>query len=212
MVRKESDKEDTEEGEDDWLYELLSELAKSDEETESEEEDEEEKDAKEEEVIEEDEGETFFIATVFGGKKTINDEIPAKCADPGPCLVTCKIRGVEIRGCMCDPGAFRSVMPFALYELLDLGPLKKSNEPRIKNEKDKGLRNTPPHEKKKKKKEPMNSVKKKKKFEEDEASKKFEIKCANVDDLIGKLKAFKGALHTNKDLDTHLVQEHSKWK
>ncbi|MED6224555.1 hypothetical protein PIB30_085245 [Stylosanthes scabra] len=29
---------------------------------------------------------------------------------------------------MCDPGASESVMSFELYELLDLGPLKKSKE------------------------------------------------------------------------------------
>ncbi|MED6114614.1 hypothetical protein PIB30_079050 [Stylosanthes scabra] len=91
MVQKENDKEDKEEGEDDWLYELLSELAKSDEsegEVESEGEDEEEsaedeeESAEEEEVIDEDEDETFFIATVFGGNKAVKDEIPAKCVDP----------------------------------------------------------------------------------------------------------------------------------
>ncbi|MED6125215.1 hypothetical protein PIB30_066567 [Stylosanthes scabra] len=37
-------------------------------------------------------------------------------------------------------------------------------------------------------------------------------RCASVDDLIDKLKAFKGALHNNKELNTHLVQDHSKWK
>ncbi|MED6221827.1 hypothetical protein PIB30_058391 [Stylosanthes scabra] len=94
MVRKESDEEDKEEGQDNWLYELLFELAKSDEsdeEAESEGEDEEEENAKEEEVIDEDEDETYFIAMMFGGNKAVKDEIPAKCADTGPCLVTCKI-------------------------------------------------------------------------------------------------------------------------
>ncbi|MED6147001.1 hypothetical protein PIB30_039959 [Stylosanthes scabra] len=88
-------------------------------------------------------------------------------------------------------------------------------------EKEKGSRNTPPHVKKKKKKEPVKFAKKKrkheegsskKKFEEDKARKKIELNCASVDDLISKLKAFKGALHNNKSLNTHLVQEHSKWK
>ncbi|MED6211749.1 hypothetical protein PIB30_076606 [Stylosanthes scabra] len=100
MVPKESDEEDKEEGEDDWLYELLSKLAKLyelDEEEKSEEEDnEEEEDMGEKEMEGEDADEAFFITTVFGGNKAVKEEIPAKCADPGPSLVTCKIRGVEI--------------------------------------------------------------------------------------------------------------------
>ncbi|MED6112647.1 hypothetical protein PIB30_063494 [Stylosanthes scabra] len=46
---------------------------------------------------EEDEEKTFFIATVFGGNKVVKNEISAKCTDPGPSLVTYKIRGVEVR-------------------------------------------------------------------------------------------------------------------
>ncbi|MED6210424.1 hypothetical protein PIB30_064008 [Stylosanthes scabra] len=49
------------------------------------------------------------------------------------------------------------------------------------------------------------------KFEEDKARKKIELKCANVDDLVIKLKTFKGALHNNTCLETHLVQDQSKW-
>ncbi|MED6172856.1 hypothetical protein PIB30_053785 [Stylosanthes scabra] len=124
-VESNGDEEDEEEG-DDWLYELLVELANSN--NSDKEEDCEEVDDEEEEAEEEDEDETFFIATVYGGNKAVKEEIPAKCADPGPCLVTCKIRGIEIPECMCDPGACGSVMPFELYETLDLKPLKKSNE------------------------------------------------------------------------------------
>ncbi|MED6213628.1 hypothetical protein PIB30_095198 [Stylosanthes scabra] len=116
MVRKERDEE---EEENNWLYELLAELAKLDES--DEEEDEEEEDETEEVVKEEDDDEAFFIATVYGGKKVEEEEIPVKCEDPGPCLVTCKIRGLEIPECMCDHGACGSVMPFELYETLDLG-------------------------------------------------------------------------------------------
>ncbi|MED6128688.1 hypothetical protein PIB30_100411 [Stylosanthes scabra] len=54
--------------------------------------------------------------------------MPVKCEDPGPCLVTSKIREVDIPECLCDPGACGNVMPYALYETLDLGPLKKSKE------------------------------------------------------------------------------------
>ncbi|MED6197472.1 hypothetical protein PIB30_056779 [Stylosanthes scabra] len=88
-------------------------------------------------------------------------------------------------------------------------------------EKGKGLRNSPPQVRKKKRKESEKFDKKvrnheegssKGKFEEDKARKKIELKYASVDDLISKLKAFKGALHNNKSLNTHLVQDHSKWK
>ncbi|MED6137412.1 hypothetical protein PIB30_064808 [Stylosanthes scabra] len=115
------------------LTELLTKRSDG-EESNDEEEDEEKEGNVSEEVMEEseneeeNEGETFFIATVFGGNKVVKNEIPAKCTDPGPSLVTCKIRGVEVRECMRDPGACRSVMPYELYELLDLGPLKKTNE------------------------------------------------------------------------------------
>ncbi|MED6132347.1 hypothetical protein PIB30_018185 [Stylosanthes scabra] len=56
------------------------------------------------------------------------EELPAKHEDPGACLVTCKIRGVDIHECLCDPGACRNIMPHELYDTLDLGPLKKSKE------------------------------------------------------------------------------------
>ncbi|MED6225749.1 hypothetical protein PIB30_096704, partial [Stylosanthes scabra] len=35
---------------------------------------------------------------------------------------------MDILDCLCDPGACGSVMPFELYDALDLGPFKKSNE------------------------------------------------------------------------------------
>ncbi|MED6200054.1 hypothetical protein PIB30_081578 [Stylosanthes scabra] len=97
---------------------------------------------------------------------------------------------------------------------------KRGEDSRSKIEKGKGLRNTTPV-RKKKRKEMVKFVKKGRKhekgspngkFEEDKAREKIELKCASVDDLISKLKAFKGALHNNKSLNTHLVQDHSKWK
>ncbi|MED6127300.1 hypothetical protein PIB30_086784 [Stylosanthes scabra] len=54
--------------------------------------------------------------------------MPIKCEDPSPCLVTSKIWGVDIPECLCDPGACGNVVPYALFETLDLGPLKKSKE------------------------------------------------------------------------------------
>ncbi|MED6115579.1 hypothetical protein PIB30_091985, partial [Stylosanthes scabra] len=94
------------------------------EEVESETKEEDEKEASEEN----DKGKTFFIATLFSEGKTMKKEIPVKCDDPGPCTVTCKIRGVDIPDCLCDPRACGNVMPFEVYETLDLSPLKKSRE------------------------------------------------------------------------------------
>ncbi|MED6152260.1 hypothetical protein PIB30_090224 [Stylosanthes scabra] len=74
-----------------------------------------------------DKGKIFFINTLFKEKKN-EEEVPIKCEDPGQCLVTCKIRGVSISDCLCDPGACENIMPFEVYELSDLGPLKKSRE------------------------------------------------------------------------------------
>ncbi|XP_025647647.1 uncharacterized protein [Arachis hypogaea] len=50
--------------------------------------------------------------------------IPKKCGDPGPCLVTCTIDGVQFIDCMCDLGACVSVMPLSIYHVLKLPPLK----------------------------------------------------------------------------------------
>ncbi|MED6213422.1 hypothetical protein PIB30_093168 [Stylosanthes scabra] len=84
----------------------------------SEEENEEDSDGDEDESEEEEENEdcsdkAFFIATLFNNKR-VKEEIPAKCEDPGPCLVTCKIKHEVVRECLCDPGACSSVMPDTL--------------------------------------------------------------------------------------------------
>nr|XP_025635981.1 uncharacterized protein LOC112730084 [Arachis hypogaea] len=52
--------------------------------------------------------------------------IPEKCVDPGPCLVSCVIDGVQFIDCMCDLGAYVSIMPLSVYHLLKLPPLKRS--------------------------------------------------------------------------------------
>ncbi|MED6224586.1 hypothetical protein PIB30_085509 [Stylosanthes scabra] len=132
------DEAEDEEGENNWLYELLKILANSDESDyeeedeniEEESEEESDKEEEESELAEEkdrEKGKIFFIDTLFKEKKS-EEEIPIKCEDPVPCLVTSKIRGVSISDCLCDPGAGRNIMPFEVYELLDLGPLKKSRE------------------------------------------------------------------------------------
>ncbi|MED6214024.1 hypothetical protein PIB30_098968 [Stylosanthes scabra] len=126
QVEEEEDEIEDEDNENDWLYELLKKLANSDDdeedkgsEDESEEEDGdestekgsedkfvEEGDQTEEEAREEDKdkGNIFFINTLF------------------------KIQGISIPYCLCDLGACGNIMPFEVYELLDLGPLKKSKE------------------------------------------------------------------------------------
>ncbi|XP_020972536.1 uncharacterized protein LOC110269193 [Arachis ipaensis] len=52
------------------------------------------------------------------------DDVPEKCGDPDPCLVTCTIDGVEFVDSMCDLGACVSIMPLSVYEVLKLPPLK----------------------------------------------------------------------------------------
>ncbi|MED6152380.1 hypothetical protein PIB30_091512 [Stylosanthes scabra] len=148
MNNEEEDEVEDEEGENDLLYELLKESTDSnneeDEESEDESEEEdkdesaeedsedkfvEEGDQAEEEVREDDrdKGKIFIINTLFKEKRN-EEEVPIKCGDLGPCLVTCRIRGVSIPDCLCDPGACGNIMPFEVYELLDLGPLKMSRE------------------------------------------------------------------------------------
>ncbi|MED6226569.1 hypothetical protein PIB30_105140, partial [Stylosanthes scabra] len=105
MVHNENDEEVEEEDDDDWLYELLAKLADSDGSDDEEVEEEPEKEVDDEVVEEETKGETFFIATIFRRNEVKETEMPVKCEDPGPCLVTSKIRGVDIPECLCDPGA-----------------------------------------------------------------------------------------------------------
>ncbi|XP_025678069.1 uncharacterized protein [Arachis hypogaea] len=56
----------------------------------------------------------------------ISSQIPEKCNDPGPCLVTCLIGGMKFMDCMCDLGACVSIMPLPIYERLNLPLLKRS--------------------------------------------------------------------------------------
>ncbi|MED6198688.1 hypothetical protein PIB30_068942 [Stylosanthes scabra] len=103
----EEDEDENKEGNVSWWYNLLAQLVDFDDEEsedESEEEDEdgsaeedsEDKSAEEEDQTEEEESEdeeevynkrTSFIATIFNNKE-IKEEVPIKCEDPGPCLVT----------------------------------------------------------------------------------------------------------------------------
>ncbi|MED6165513.1 hypothetical protein PIB30_100237, partial [Stylosanthes scabra] len=148
-AKGEKEEDENEEGSVSWWYNLLAQLVDSDDEEdeesrdESEEEDEDESTvdsedeyAEEEEQTEEEESEdeeevynkrTSFIVTLFNNKE-IKEEVPVKCEDRGPCLVPCRIKGVEVRECLCDPGACSNVMPYELYKFLKLGTLKKTKE------------------------------------------------------------------------------------
>ncbi|MED6140076.1 hypothetical protein PIB30_089749, partial [Stylosanthes scabra] len=83
-----SDDEEDEESEDESEEEDEDESTKED----SEDEFVDEGDQAEEEAREEDrdKGKIFFINTFFKEQKN-EEEVPIKCEDPGPCLVTCKI-------------------------------------------------------------------------------------------------------------------------
>ncbi|XP_016206611.1 uncharacterized protein LOC107646987 [Arachis ipaensis] len=52
--------------------------------------------------------------------------IPEKCGDPDPCMVTCTIGEVQFVDCICDLGAFVSIMPLLVYDALKLPPLRRS--------------------------------------------------------------------------------------
>ncbi|XP_057739951.1 uncharacterized protein LOC130957072 [Arachis stenosperma] len=54
------------------------------------------------------------------------DGVLEKCGDPGPCLVTCTIDGVQFVDCLCDLGACVSIMPLSVYEVLKLLLSKRS--------------------------------------------------------------------------------------
>ncbi|MED6139075.1 hypothetical protein PIB30_080455 [Stylosanthes scabra] len=218
MVHNENDEEEDEEDDDDWLYGLLAELEDSDHDSNDDEvEEEPERGVDDERVEEETKGETFFIATIFRGNEVKETEMPVKCEDPGPCLVTSKIRGVDIPECLCDSGACGNIMPYALYETLDLGPLKKSKEvfttvdasivtfeiepeKLLRSEKrkeaenpkndafmEKGLRIAPPQLKKKRKKVPLNLERKKEKKKKKQEEGKSEKKVVLQCSSFGKL-------------------------
>ncbi|XP_015963123.1 uncharacterized protein LOC107487055 [Arachis duranensis] len=57
---------------------------------------------------------------------TLMGDIPEKYSDPCPCMVTCTIQGVQFFYCMCDLGAYVSIMPLSIYDALRLPPVKRS--------------------------------------------------------------------------------------
>ncbi|XP_057745546.1 uncharacterized protein LOC130963450 [Arachis stenosperma] len=57
---------------------------------------------------------------------TLMGALSEKCGDPGPCMVTCTVGGVQFINCMCDLGACVSIMSLSVYRTLKLPPLKRS--------------------------------------------------------------------------------------
>ncbi|MED6225614.1 hypothetical protein PIB30_095376, partial [Stylosanthes scabra] len=55
-----------------------------------------------------DKEEEFFITTIYGGNEEKPEDLPEKCADPGPYFMTCKIGKVYVPDCLCDPGGCAS--------------------------------------------------------------------------------------------------------
>ena len=53
----------------------------------------------------------------------IQRKLPPKCQDPGMFNVSCKIGKVNA---MLDLGASINIMPYSLYQSLNVGPLKKT--------------------------------------------------------------------------------------
>ncbi|KAL0453964.1 UNVERIFIED_CONTAM: hypothetical protein Slati_1374500 [Sesamum latifolium] len=52
-------------------------------------------------------------------------KLPPKCKDPGTFSIPCKIENVRIEK-LCDLGASINIMPLAIYESLNVGPLKET--------------------------------------------------------------------------------------
>ncbi|MED6112305.1 hypothetical protein PIB30_060462 [Stylosanthes scabra] len=114
-------------------------------------------------------------------------------------------------------------MPYALYETLDLGPLKKSKEvfttvdasivsvAGIADNVMDGKKESSKPAKKKKQHEEV-KTRKKKKHEEDVDGGRIALKCSSLGNFLGKLKKIGKAFRNNKKIDAHLVKDQSKWK
>ncbi|MED6225094.1 hypothetical protein PIB30_090456 [Stylosanthes scabra] len=207
-----------EEGENDWLDELLKELANSDESDDEEEdenieeESEEESDDEEEEseLVEEedindwDKGNIFFINTLFKEKKS-EEEIPIKYIPSNASTKTSEEKNLALQ--------------MGNAEVRKESPGRKAKirrKPRGRVSNKKGTRDAPTQSKVKKKKVSLNTEKEKekKKKEPDEGStkKKRTLKCLSFDGLLGKLKVLKDVLRRNKNVDAHMLKNNSKWK
>ena len=68
------------------------------------------------------------------GKTKLNEHVsavferrlPEKCSDPGMFSIPCIIGDSKFDHCMIDLGSSINVLPYSVYQLLDLGPLRES--------------------------------------------------------------------------------------
>ncbi|KAL0313150.1 UNVERIFIED_CONTAM: hypothetical protein Sradi_5714300 [Sesamum radiatum] len=56
----------------------------------------------------------------------IQSKLPPKCKDPGMFSIPCKIGNIGIENATCDLGASINVKSLAIYESLNIGPLKET--------------------------------------------------------------------------------------
>ncbi|MED6179120.1 hypothetical protein PIB30_114191, partial [Stylosanthes scabra] len=107
----ESDEEDSEDEDEEWEVEEESRVeveVEKENVTKEVVEEEQVKEASKEEVEVVEEYGKLCLATVFEGEKVHKSILPVKCEHPGPCLVTCEMRGINIPDCLYDPGAYAS--------------------------------------------------------------------------------------------------------
>ncbi|KAL4329462.1 hypothetical protein AHAS_Ahas13G0302500 [Arachis hypogaea] len=57
---------------------------------------------------------------------SVMDDFPEKYSDPGPYLVSCMIGEIQLKDCLGNLGSCVSIMPFSIYEKLNLAPLRRS--------------------------------------------------------------------------------------
>ena len=86
---------------------------------------------------------TEFLKDILSGKRTcevvetinltencsaiIMNKMPPKLKDPGNFSIPCAINKMQIDNALCDLGASVSIMPYSVYQRLELGELLPSN-------------------------------------------------------------------------------------
>ena len=53
-------------------------------------------------------------------------KLPLKCKDPGTFTIPCTISNTRFERCMLDLGASINVMPYSIYNSLNLGPMEET--------------------------------------------------------------------------------------
>ncbi|KAL0320472.1 UNVERIFIED_CONTAM: hypothetical protein Sradi_5308700 [Sesamum radiatum] len=67
-----------------------------------------------------------WVSMVENVSTIVQRKLPPKCKDLGTFSIPCKIGNIGIEKAMCDLGASINVMPLAMYESLNVGPLKET--------------------------------------------------------------------------------------